>query len=199
MNVVQFTELRFQQVHERLDMISSAGMDRNALAEQAFEILKSGVVLDNFRDMVVAQGGDPDYVDRPQGRYPGQRIPVLAPRTGYVAAIDGLTIGLVGVDLGVGRHVSTDSVDYVPGFSIHAKVGSHVHQGDVLAWIVTGQKELNDATAARVLAAWEIVNDPVERTPIVTHLVSSSQGTQEVELPPVLQKLYDAKKVASSA
>ena len=173
--------------------IASPDKDLNDLAQEAYRILDSGAVLSKFREMVTAQGGDPDYVDNPAGRYSGKRVAVRAPRSGYVAAIDPLALGWLGVDLGVGRYVSTDVVDFVPGFLIQAKVGSFVEQGDVLAWIVTGPGKDLDVTS-QVLGAFEIVDHKVPLLPIVTHRVSSSRGTEAVPLPPLLQDLYDANE-----
>lgn len=78
----------------------------------------------------MAQGGDPDFVDNPSGKHPGERIPVLAPRSGYVGGIDGLAVGLGAVELGAGRRVAADRVDFVPGILIDKKVGSYVKEGE---------------------------------------------------------------------
>lgn len=186
--------LTCMQVGQMLLQSEMAPPDTNLeqLADQAYQVLCSGAALTKFRQMVVAQGGDPAFVDDPSGRYPGtQRIAVRAPRAGYIHDINGLTIGLLGVDLGVGRHASTDQVDFVPGFLMQAKVGSRVEQGDVLVYIITGAKTLEDV-ATRLLQAFDIADDKPPVVPIVTHRVSSSHGTEKVSLSPTLQELYDA-------
>lgn len=165
--------------------------DLGTLAEEALRVLQSGAVETKFREMVVAQGGDPAFIDHPRGRHVGKLIPVTAPSSGYVAAIDGRTMGVLGVNLGAGRHKSCDTVDFVPGFIMNKKVGSRVEQGEVLAWIVTGRKDLDVRDYVR--QAFEIVNERPPLVPIVTHRVTSRDGTEEVTLPPMLQALYDTK------
>lgn len=167
---------------------AAPGKDLNQLADEAYDMLDSGVVIAKFREMVVAQSGDPSYVDNPQGRYTGKRIAVRAPRSGYISAINGLTIGLVGVDMGVGRYKASDNVDFVPGFLMYKKVGSYVETGDVLMWIITGEKDID--VTEKVLAAFEIVDTKIAMSSIVTHRVSGDKGTEPVSLPPKLQNLY---------
>ena len=167
--------------------------DLGQLADEAFQVLQSGAALAKFREMVVAQGGDADFIDHPEGRYPpGKKIPIIAPRSGFVSSIDGLKIGLLGVNLGAGRHKSCDVVDFVPGFLLNKKVGSRVEKGEVLAWVIVGKKDV-DGAADQLLQAFEITDEKPSMVPIVTHRVTSRDGTEKVSLPPMLQSLYDAK------
>lgn len=173
--------------------LAEPGKDLNQLATDAFEVLKSGAALTKFREMVVAQGGDPDFVDQPDNKHVGERIPVVAATSGYVGGIDGLAVGLVAVELGAGRRVATDAVDFVPGIVMEKKVGQAVQKGDTLAWIVRGK--VKSDVSERLLQAFEIVDTKPPTMPIVTHRVSFNKDTEEITIPPVLQKLYDAAGV----
>mmetsp|Transcript_24619 Transcript_24619/g.46823 ORF Transcript_24619/g.46823 Transcript_24619/m.46823 type:complete len:535 (-) Transcript_24619:44-1648(-) len=185
-------------------MLLQSGLDNNKdlgqWADEAFQVLQSGAALTKFREMVAAQGGDVDYIDHPEGRYPPrEKIAVTAPCKGFVTDICGLKIGLLGVQLGAGRYKSSDVVDFVPGFVMNKKVGSRVNEGDVLAWILTGKKHDTldiDSVAQQVMEAFEITDEPPPLVPIVTHRVTSFNGTQPLSLPPRLQSLYDAAKSA---
>ena len=172
---------------------SEDNVDLHQLATRAYEMLDSGAVLTKFRQMVVAQGGDPEFCDDPNGRHVGKRVAIAAPRAGYIADINGLTVGLVAVELGAGRRVATDVVDFVPGIIMEKKVGSFVNQNETLAWVVTGKVD-KDVTE-RLLGAFEIVDEKVPLRPIVTHRVSHEKETEPISLPPVLQKLYDNSAV----
>ena len=179
--------------------VASPHKDLQQLATEAFDVLMAGTVLAKFREMVIAQGGDPDFVDNPDGKHVGVRVPVPATQSGYIAGINGLEIGLVAVELGAGRRVASDKVDFVPGILLERKVGSIVQEGDVLAWIVTGQVVPQDVTA-RTRGAFDIVSAasspvPPPRMPIVTHRVAHEKELEVITLPPVLQKLYDANAV----
>lgn len=94
------------------------------------------------------------------------------------------------VELGAGRRVASDVVDFVPGIIMEKKVGSFVQEGETLAWIVTGK--LSKDVAGRLMDAFEIVDEKVSRLPIVTHRVVHDKEVEPIQLPELLQNLYDA-------
>jgi len=106
------------------------------------------------RRMVTAQGGDPRAVDDPAvfAKAPLQR-PLLAPRSGFITAIDTHAVGVAGVALGAGRVRAEDTVDSSVGFVFARNVGDAVAAGDVLAWVHAQDARRADEAAARVGAA----------------------------------------------
>ena len=83
--------------------------------------LRDGSALAKFREMVAAQGGDVDMVDRhtePCWHKAATVIQVPAPVSGVVSAIDALAIGKTGVLLGAGRKRVEDGVDFAAGVLI---------------------------------------------------------------------------------
>jgi pyrimidine-nucleoside phosphorylase len=86
--------------------------------------------------MIHAQGGDPRVVTDPD-RLPRApvRADVLAPRAGFVTAVDALEIGLSAVALGAGRMRADETIDPAVGIEILAKPGDAVQRGAPLARI----------------------------------------------------------------
>ena len=134
-----------------------------ALAEAA---LASGTALGKFRALVEAQGGDPRHVDDP-ARLPQAKWveEFLAPRAGYLAAIQAGEVGYASVELGAGRAKKGDSIDHSVGIVVHHKVGDAVEAGDPLFTVHANDRERLRAAGERVLAAHEFSNERASALP----------------------------------
>lgn len=138
-------------------MLVLAGLaaDRAAARALATAARDSGAALEKFRALVAAQGGDVAAVDDPS-RLPQApfQIPLTAPRSGAIAAIDTTAIGWAAVELGGGRKVKTDVIDHAVGFELFCKVGNRYAAGDRLGVI-------HAAHAADVPAAQTAVHNAI--------------------------------------
>ncbi|GAA1605239.1 thymidine phosphorylase [Catellatospora bangladeshensis] len=106
------------------EMLSAAGLDDVDPADA----LHDGRAMDSWRAMIRAQGGDPD-APLPVANEIEQ---VRAERTGTVAAVDALGIGLAAWRLGAGRARKEDPVSAAAGVVLHKRPGDRVSAGDVL-------------------------------------------------------------------
>ncbi|OFZ37463.1 MAG: thymidine phosphorylase [Bdellovibrionales bacterium RIFOXYD12_FULL_39_22] len=110
--------------------------------KKAQTALTSGAALSKFKEMIAAQGGDSSVVDDYKKFPVAKCITKVEARTdGYVAAIDGVELGLHCVDLGAGRKQASDKVDYSTGIIIAKKLGERVKKGDLLAEIYHHQEQ----------------------------------------------------------
>ncbi len=130
--------------------------------------VSDGSALARFRDWVAAQGGDArvadDYALLPRANV---ALPVAAPRTGYIAALDARTVGETSVVLGAGRTRKEDPVDLDVGIVLSAKIGDRVEQGQTL-FTVHAKSEADAADAAeRLLAAYAWADAAVPPPPLV--------------------------------
>ncbi|MCB1097226.1 MAG: thymidine phosphorylase [Verrucomicrobiae bacterium] len=117
--------------------------------QQMEELLDNGAALGKWRQMLVAQGGDPD-VD-PVNRYPAVvRSELQAAVTGTVTAVDAGVVGEVVLGLGAGRTRAGESVDFSVGLSRIAKVGTHVAEGKCLLSIHAASEEAASTAAAEL-------------------------------------------------
>lgn len=113
--------------------------------------VSDGKALGKFRQMVEAQGGDSRVVDD-YGRLPTAKFSrdVRAEKSGYVVGIDALKVGLLGVELGVGRSRVDAGVDHAAGMILRKKCRDRVTKGDVLVR-VGGSEERRVEFVAREL------------------------------------------------
>ena len=121
--------------------------------------LDDGSALDLFRRLVEAQGGDPKVVDDPEGTLPqaAHRVPVPAPRSGRIAAIEGQGVGLAALVLGGGRQLKEDVLDPAVGIELAHRVGDEVEAGEPLAWLHHNDRGVEEAHA-RLLAAFTLAD-----------------------------------------
>ena len=135
--------------------------------------LAGGEALRTFREMVVAQGGDPGMVDHPERlpRAPIQR-PVIADAAGTVLAIDAEAIGGAAMVLGAGRERAEDQIDPGAGLVIERKIGDVVRPGDALAAIHTSREGAVEEGRRRVRAAYTIGPGVPPRAPVVYEVVA---------------------------
>lgn len=125
-----------------------------------------------FKEMIAAQGGNPQVLDR------FELLPIAdhcyeipSPRSGYVAAIDAEEIGRASAMLGAGRNTKEDTVDPAVGVVLEVKVGARVEEGSVLCRIhYTRQEGLQEAIE-RIEDAFRISTSEPEPRDLILEVV----------------------------
>ena len=134
--------------------------------------LESGRAWDKFVEWITAQGGDPavltDPPDLPRARLVED---VRAPRSGYIAGLDAMQVGLAAVMLGAGRAKKGDTIDLAVGVALAAKIGDYVEEGQTLLTIHANDERLLAEVRERLLAAYTWSEVPVEAPPLVYQVI----------------------------
>ena len=130
--------------------------------------LASGAAAAKFREVIAAQGGDSRVVDDP-GRLPVARSvePVLAPRTGFVSAVDARSVAFAALRLGAGRACAEDTVDPAVGVAGLVQVGEAVTAGQPLAWLHANERAGLPEARALLAGAFTVGEAPVQPPPLV--------------------------------
>ena len=89
------------------------------------DMLKNGKAMDVWRQMISAQGGDPD-AKLPTAK---ENLVVTAQSSGTVLSMDAMKVGLAAWRLGAGRSRQGEAVQAGAGIEIHAKPGDVVAAG----------------------------------------------------------------------
>ena len=92
------------------------------------EMLKNGKAMDVWRQMISAQGGDPD-AKLPTAK---ENLVITAPSSGTILSMDAMKVGLAAWRLGAGRSRQGEAVQAGAGIEIHAKPGDVVTAGAAL-------------------------------------------------------------------
>jgi pyrimidine-nucleoside phosphorylase len=157
-------ELREVSVRVAAEMCMLAGLDRDPGAAIA-----DGSGRERFERMLAAQGG------RLADGLPVApvQLPVTASEAGWVGSIDALEAGYASLELGAGRLRKGDPIDHAAGIVIQRQVGDRVERGDPLAVLHAASAELIERASPRLLRAWRISPEPVERPPHVLERVAA--------------------------
>lgn len=166
------TELTLRFAAEMLFLAGRA--DLESARSEAEAAVADGSAYDTMIALTVAQGGDPAAIEDTSllPHAPHRRV-LTAQRDGYVTTCDALSVGVAGVRLGAGRATKEDSVDPGVGFTIHAKLGDVVAEGDPLVTIAyRDANRLGEALPA-LSAAWEISDAPPDHSDLIIGTISS--------------------------
>ena len=161
-------ELAARMIH--LGKITATLDDARKMAEDK---LMDGSAYRKFKDVVEAQGGNSQALDRfdllPNAT--GMRE-ILSPRTGYVSAIMAEDIGRASSMIGAGRARKEDVIDPAVGVILEVKAGEKVDAGSVLCRIYyTGEENLDEA-AELVEDAFRISGTKPDQRELILEVVS---------------------------
>jgi thymidine phosphorylase len=134
--------------------------------------LKNGKAMDVWRQMISAQGGDPD-AKLPVSK---ENLTITAHSTGTVLSMDAKKVGLGAWRLGAGRSRQGEAVQAGAGIEIHAKPGDTIKSGaplftlhtDTPAAFVRAQESLVDSVRIGDLAAGE----KIDRLPLIIERIT---------------------------
>lgn len=110
-------------------MVKVAGLDGIDPAD----VLASGQAMDVWRNMVRAQGGNPD-APLPVAHHSQD---IVATETGVITGIDAMSVGLAAWRLGAGRARKEDPVQAAAGVMLRVRPGDRVVTGQPLATLLT--------------------------------------------------------------
>ncbi|WP_154114781.1 thymidine phosphorylase [Vibrio cincinnatiensis] len=137
-------------------------------------VLDNGQAADRFGKMVAGLGGPTDFVEH-YDRYLEQADiirPVYAKQSGLVSAMDTRAIGMAVVEMGGGRRVANDLIDYAVGFDQFIRLGERVDTKTPLAMIHARNEEQWERAAHAVQEAITIGGD-YQATPEVYRQIRS--------------------------
>jgi len=132
------------------EMLAAVGRDDVDPADG----LRDGRAMDVWREMIAAQGGDPD-APLPRAK---QTHVVTAPEGGVLARLDAFAVGVCAWRLGAGRARPGESVQAAAGVELHAKPGDRVAAGQPLLTLHTDTPERFDRAQQALDGAYEIAD-----------------------------------------
>ncbi|MHB8171785.1 MAG: thymidine phosphorylase, partial [Thermincolia bacterium] len=125
--------------------------------EKLAGLLDGGAALVKFKEMIAAQGGNPEVVEKqdllPQA---GQLVEVKATQDGYVQSMEAETIGIAATILGAGRETKDSIIDPAAGIVLRKKVGDQVKAGDALAVLHVNRHDKVEEARQMVTGAYAI-------------------------------------------
>jgi pyrimidine-nucleoside phosphorylase len=143
------------------------------------KILKEGTAFDKFKEMITAQGGNTEVVDKPE------LLPVAKYCTkiksdsgGYVQKIDSRLIGECAMLLGAGREKKESEIDLSVGIILKKKVGSQVNINEDLAEVYYNDSEKLKETKNKLFSSFVIGDKKPQKLPLILATISK-EGVRE--------------------
>lgn len=154
-------------------LLGDKAKSREEARRLAEEILDSGEALAKFRKLVEAQGGDQRVTEEPEIMAQARWVEeIIAPRSGYIAALDARQVGLAAVELGAGRQVKGAKIDPAVGFVLTHKVGDYVAQGEPLFTVHANGKQRLERAKNEVLHAYRWSEAPASPPPHICGIIA---------------------------
>jgi pyrimidine-nucleoside phosphorylase len=126
-----------------------------------------------FKDVIAAQGGNPQVLDRFEllpNATGAQEI--TTSRGGYISGIDAALIGQASAMIGAGRDTKEDAIDPAVGVILEVKVGQKIDPGSILCRIYHTSDERLESAAELVEDAFKISQQPVDERDLILEVVS---------------------------
>ncbi|MBK4146481.1 thymidine phosphorylase [Corynebacterium macginleyi] len=137
------------------EMLEAAGV-HDADVEKA---LKDGRAMDKWKQMIKAQGGDPD-AKLPVATHTHD---VIAASDGYLTELDALSVGVSSWRLGAGRARKEDPVQATAGIELHAVKGEKVTKGQKLFTLHTETPERFERSLETLQQGFKITDAPLDK------------------------------------
>ena len=139
------------------EMLAAAGVTDVDPADK----LADGSVMDTWKAMIRAQGGDPD-AELPRAK---EEHVVEAPTSGVLTRLDAMAVGMAAWRLGAGRARKEDPVQAGAGVVWHARPGDEVTAGEPLFTLLTDEPERFERALASLEDGYDISDAGSDFTP----------------------------------
>lgn len=138
----------------------------------AKSIIDSGKAIEKFKELIKAQGGNPDVVDDyskiPQAKY---KIEVKSEYEGYISKIDAYKVAYACKILGAGREKKTDDIDYSVGIYLNKKHGEYCKSGETLYTIYSNDEEKTRLAKDLCKSAFEFSENAPQKIDLIYKII----------------------------
>lgn len=141
------------------EMLDVAGID----GVDPAQTLADGTAMDCFRQLIAAQGGDPE-APLPLGTHTET---VVASRSGVMGDIDAMSVAMAVWRLGAGRAQPGDPVQAGAGLYLHRRSGEPVAAGDTLFTLYTETPGRLPSALAELDGGWSVDDAAPPQRPVV--------------------------------
>jgi pyrimidine-nucleoside phosphorylase len=134
--------------------------------------LVDGSAYKKFKQVVAAQGGNPQALDKFEllPNATGMRE-ITSPRAGYVSRINAQDIGVSSNMIGAGRDRKEDSIDPAVGIILEVKMGEKVDAGSVLCRLYYTKEDRVDEAAEMVEDAFHVSSQKPDERELILEVV----------------------------
>jgi pyrimidine-nucleoside phosphorylase len=142
-------------------------------------ILKEGAAFNKFKEMITAQGGNPEITDKPELLPLAKHCTkIKADTSGFIQKIDSRLIGESAMLLGAGREKKESEIDLSVGIILKKKVGSKVNINEDLAEVYYNDSEKLKEAKNKLFSSFVIGDKKPKKLPLILATISKD-GVKE--------------------
>ena len=143
--------------------------DKNKALEMLNMNIANGKGLNKLKELISAQGGNPQVCDDYSlFKQPEEKYVLCSEKSGYITQMNTTLIGRASVETGAGRTLKDAPVDFSAGIITYKTTGDYINKGDALAEIHADSMEKCKAASEILLSAINISDE--KGTPLKTLL-----------------------------
>ncbi len=135
--------------------------------------IQNGEGLAKFKELIDQQGGDSRVIDD-YSLFDSCKCShkVVALESGYFYSTDSEGVGRASVQLGAGRYVKTDVLDYGAGLIMKKRVGDKIEKGDVICEMFSSTMEKINLAEKMFMESIKISSTKPEIEPLILKVIS---------------------------
>ncbi len=150
----------------------SKNININEANELVNNALSSGEAFKKFKEWIITQGGNEDWVDNPDIFQKAEfKEAIIAESDCYISSMNAEEIGISSVILGAGREKKEDVIDFSAGIILNKKTGNEIKKGDIIATLYTNNKNSLKSAKEKFLSAIEFSNEKPKEIPLIYEIV----------------------------
>ena len=141
------------------NILVQSGISANK-SEAKNSLLKNignGKALEKFEEMIIAQDGDLNDIYS-KNNFAKNSIKIKSKETGYIKSLNTEKIGWALVEIGCGKKIINDTLDYSAGIKTNYKVGDKIYKGDTI-YELFGFNETKLKNAKKMLTKTYIISE----------------------------------------
>ncbi len=160
------------EIAARMIFLGKKAATLDEARRMAEQHLVDGSAYKKFKQVVAAQGGNPQALDKFEllPNATGMRE-ITSPRAGYVSSIAAQEIGIASNIIGAGRDRKEDSIDPAVGIILEVKVGEKVDAGSILCRLYYTKEDRVEEAADMVEDAFRISSQKPDDRELILEVV----------------------------
>ncbi|MEA3287341.1 MAG: thymidine phosphorylase [Candidatus Marinimicrobia bacterium] len=152
--------------------MADPGLSQSAAIAMQQKAVDNGTAFEKLLKITELQGGDPHVLENLEA-YPSTKFSrsIRADRSGYLALVDTMALGFAGIQLGAGRRVISDEIDYASGLYIHRKLGDRVEADDELLTLFSNDESALEEVGSQMAQVFKITDEIPEVPPLIVERI----------------------------
>ena len=137
--------------------------------------IDSGLALEKFAKMISSLGGDSDFIEKCDKYLPKAKIikPCYALKSGYITSVNCREIGLLLIELGGGRKITSDNINHAVGLSDVMAIGDKIDRDRPLAMVHGDNQNDVDMAIATIRKSYKISDEKIDAAPVIIEYINS--------------------------